>query len=451
MDHDSKGMPPHDPHESTEKPGETADATGSSRGSLDRRKFVAGVSALGAAAAGCLGDGTSTPAPGTATDSATPGGDTATPAGTDAGDDTPTDAKTPTPEPPEGFAPIPRNLVYQYYEGGFSELPNFDNLAPAAGGELGEAKISTDLAERGEDFGFVFQGELDVGDRLPKGTYTFAAEASGGMALYLNDTQFLEASGERAEESVRLQSGTQSFRVEYFHGSGEPRLALGWRGTYDELLPRLAEADPFRADLGFPMVYEGSTDPSLETDVGTRSKVKRIQMPGSSADSLAVGMPDLTNYCFDIETGGVRYAWRGAFVNYGPIIAFGAGRGDDPARPLGLTYPIGGTEHPLRVGDADAEPAVEFLGCREHPHPPELWYSIDGHEVTHTVTGAPEGLGAVHTFAFEESPSEPVYFHTADEQISREATAGEWDGTTLEVPIGVDEFSVTITAQVVGR
>jgi hypothetical protein len=418
-------------------------------GVLDRRKFVAGMSALGVGgAAGCLGDdGGSDGTPGetatptdatTGTEPAT--GTTTTGPGTDTG--------TPTQEPSEGLEPVPRNLVYQYFEGGFSEMPNFDSLAPAGGGELDGGTMSTDVAEREENFAIAFEGELVIGGRLPAGTYTFAADASDAVTLYINGNEFLEATDGAVEQGVRLQEGVQEFRVEYLHTTGSSQLGVGWRGTYDELLPRLAETDPFRTDLGIPMEYQGSTDPSLEIDVGTRPRTKRIQMSGASAKALAVGMPDLTNYCFDPATGGVKYAWTGAFINYGPIINYGSGRGDNPADVLGLRFPMGGMDYPLRVGDADAEPDVEFQGCREAPHPPELWYTVDGHEVTHTVEGVSGSLGVTHTVGFEEAPSGMVYFHTGDgDDVTREATEGEWNDDTLEVPAGVEEFSVTITAR----
>jgi hypothetical protein len=427
-----------------------ANETADGGGAVNRRKFVTGASALGVAGvAGCLGDGgdgdTDTPTP-AGTDEPTPTSP-APATGTDTETETPTDTETPTPGESE-FGPIPANLTYQYFEGGFSEIPDFDNLAPTSSGDLTGGKISLDPAEREENFGLVFEGELVIGGRLHSGTYTFAADASDAMKLYVNGIEFLDASDGAIENSVRLREGTHAFRVEYVHTTGSPHLGVGWRGTFGQLLPRLAKTDPFREDLGMPMVYQGPTDPSLEMDVGSRPRVKRIQMPGTSAKALAVGMPDLTNYCFDPTTGGVKYAWTGAFINYGPIIDYGEGRGDNEADVLGLQFPVGGMDYPLRIGDADAEPAVEFLGCREAPHPPELWYTVDGHEVTHTVEGVSGDLGVTHTIGFEEAPSALAYFHTGDgDDVRREATAGEWNGETLEVPAGVEEFSVTITAR----
>jgi len=430
---------------------------------LNRRLFVAGMGSLGVGgAAGCLSDGD--------------GDEAGTPTGTNTTDPTPdpttdpgTGTRTPTrtTTPSEGgeFDPILTNLGYEYYEGSFSGFPDFEELAPVASDTLEGGLFSTTYAQRGEEFALVFEGEFAVGDRLSSGEYTVAVDPDDALRFFLDEQKALEVTAETAPEqrSLFLREETRAFRVEYVQSTGTSRIGLGWRGTYGELLPRIAEADPFRSDLGFPMQYQGSTDPSVEMDVGTRPQVKWMKMPtegdggggGRSppglARSMAVGMPDLTNYCFDMRTGALKYAWQGAFINYGPIISFGQGRGDGPARLLGRLFPVGAVEYPLRIGDPDAEPTISFRGCRESPHPPELRYSVDGTDLTHTIEGVSGTLGVTHTITFEEAPSETVYFHTADENITRDASTGEWNETRLDVPAGVEEFSVTITALEVAR
>jgi len=437
------------------------------RTDLDRRLFVAGIGSLGfGGVAGCLGDGDDGE-PGTPTETDTQDG---TGNGNGNGD-TPTETHTPTrtaTPPPETdqFEPIPTNLTYQYYEGSFSGFPNFDDLTPDASDTLEEGRLSTTYAQRGEDFALVFEGELPVGDRLPSGEYTFAVDPDDALRFFLDGNKAIEATAQDAphERSLFLQDGTREIRIEYLQTTGQSRIGLGWRGTYGELLPRLSETDPFRADLGFPMQYQGPTGPSLEMDVGARPQVKWMKMPtdgdgggggGRSppglTKSVAVGMPDFTNYCFNMETGALEYAWRGAFVNYGPMISFGEGRGDGPARILGQLFPVGSVEYPLRIGDPDAEPTIAFRGCRESPHPPELRYSVDGTDLTHTIEGLSGTLGVTHTIAFEDVPSETVYFHAPGGDITRDASDGEWAETTLEVPAGVEEFSVTVTALEVQR
>jgi len=411
-----------------------ADNNGSNANTVDRRKFVAGVGALGVAgAAGCLsdgsgGDGTPTDTPGdTGTDGTDTPGDTPTRTGET---DTP-DEGTETPTGP-AFEPVPTGLVYQFFEGEFSEMPEFDGMEPTS---AGDPDIITSEFEDGPG-AFRFEGTIPIGDRLQSGTYTFHADeemaSSGQLAMYVRGNEISFSGG----QTNLLLNETSDIAVEFYRtGSGE-EISLGWEGTYGELLPRIAEHDPLRRQY--------------EIEVGAHPNSKRIQMPnsgsGDSKRSLAVGLPSYRNFCFDANNGGVQYAWTGAFLDYGPMVANGSGRGDSPGQPLGETFDVGGVDYPLRLGNATIEPEVEFLGYRETPHPPELHYTVDGRRVTQEVTGVTGGVGLEYTFTFDEIPAQVVYYHTAeDANIEREASVGTWDGATLQIAERVEEFTVTIT------
>jgi len=410
---------------------------------VDRRKFVAGVGALGAAGvAGCLSDDGSDETPTDGTDTEPP--DTTAPDTATESPTTPTPTPTPTPQPGAGFDPIPANLTYQFFEGEFSSMPDFDNLAPTSSGE--PDVITADPADG--PGAFRYTGTIPIGGRLQSGTYTFHADqdlvSEGRLAMYLGENQLSFTDG----TTSLFLDGTSDITIEYYQNSGDERISLGWEGTYGELLPRLADTDPIRQSRQAQGRYE--------IEVGTRTNSKRMQMPDSGSDeskrSLAVGLPSLRNFCFDANNGGIQYGWVGAFLDYGPMVAYGGGRGDDPGQPLGVTFDVGGVDYPLRIGDTDAEPTVEFQGYRETPHPPELYYTVDGNAVTQVVRGITDGVGLEYTFRFEEPPSVAVYFHTAeDADIERSASQGSWNGPTLEITDQAEEFTVTITNTGVGQ
>ena len=413
---------------------------------FDRRKFVGGIGALGiAGAAGCLGDGSDggtpggTDAPGTDT----PGTDTDT-ATDDPGTDTPETTETPTEAPASGFESVPTGLVYQFFEGSFDGMPNFDDIEPTG---AGEPEIITSEFENGAG-AFRFEGTIPIGDRLQAGTYTFHVDeemvSSGQLAVYVSGNELSFSGG----QTDLLLSQTRDITVEYYQNSDSGEISLGWEGTHGELLPRIAERDPVRRSL--------EAEGRYEVEVGAHPGSKRIQMPnsgnGGSRRSLAVGLPSYRNFCFDANNGGVQYGWIGAFLDYGPMVAYGGGRGDDPGQPLGATFDVGGVEYPLRIGNPNVEPEVEFLGYRETPHPPELHYTVDGNEVTQEVTGVTGGVGLEYTFTFEQQPAQVVYYHTAeDADIERDASVGTWDGATLQIAEQVEEFTVTITNTGVGQ
>jgi hypothetical protein len=417
---------------------------------VDRRKFVAGVGALGAGgAAGCLSDGSGDGETPTGTSGSTPTGTSGstptetpgpdTPTDTEPGTDTPEDTETPT-ETPAGpeFEPIPTNLVYQFFEGSFDEMPNFGDMKPTS---AGEPDIISSEFEDGAG-AFRFEGTIPIGDRLPGGTYTFYADenmvSSGQMAMYVSGNELSFSGG----QTSLLLDATRDITVEFYRTSDGEEISLGWEGSYGELLPRIAERDPVRQSRQAQGRYE--------VEVGGYPNGKRIQMPNSGSDeskrSLAVGLPTYRNFCFDANNGGVQYGWIGAFLDYGPMVAYGGGRGDDPGQPLGETFDIGGVDYPLRIGNANVEPEVEFLGYRETPHPPELHYTVDGKKVIQQVTGVTDGVGLEYTFTFEDLPAQVVYYRTADDaDIERDADVGTWDGGTLQIAEQVEEFTVTIT------
>ena len=413
-------------------------------GTVDRRKFVAGVGALGAAGvAGCIGD-----------DNGGDGTPTSTPTSTSTdgdGDATPTPTPSPTPAEPQ-FGRGLKGLSYEFFEGEFDEMPNFDDLSAT---DSGDAEVIT--AELADGAGALrYTATLPVGSRLPAGEYEFHA----GEDLTQDGRLVVRLGG----NSLNFNSGSTPLYlsreidvvVEYYQNSAGDQISFGMRGSYGELLPRVADTDPIRESR-----WDGE---HYEVEVGRYPNSKRIQMPdsgsASSKRSLAVGLPSLRNFCFDANTGAVKYGWIGAFLDYGPMVAYGSGRGDSPGQPLGERFDVGGiageggspVEYPLRIGDAESEPSVEFLGYRETPHPPTLNYAVDGIEVTQAVRGVTDGIGLEYTFEFVESPGETVYFHTADDApIERDSDAGTWNGGTLEVTDPGDSFTVTITATEVGQ
>jgi len=416
---------------------------------VDRRKFLVGVGLFGAGGvAGCLGDGdggsptptgtgTVSPTPTTSPESATPTATTPTSTGTRTATDAPP-TETATPVPPDAeFEPIPVDLTYEYHEGSFSSMPDFDGRSPTATGEAD--RITSEPADG--PGAFRYTGTIPIGDRLEPGTYTLLAGtnllSSGRLIVSLDGSPLSFSDG---STSVFMMQGDRELQVEYYQPSADGRISLGWRGTYGELLPPIAETDPVR---------RGKTRFEYELVVEGRAQGKMMQMPNSgsrySQRSIAVALPTYTNYCFDMNTCSVRYAWRGAFLDYGPLSAYGEAAGDENGQPLGALYDVGTVEYPLRIADPGAEPDTEYRAFREAPHPAELQYTVDGTGVTEVVEGAPDGLGLRYTFRFEEAPDEPVYFLTAEgEKFERSASTGTWDGGTLEVPAGTGEFTATV-------
>ena len=418
-------------------------------GRINRRKFVTGMSALGlGGVAGCLGDNGGD---GTATPGGTPTGTTATDVtptdttlpGTTATDVTPTDTETGTDTPAEpSFGGLPAGLTYQFFEGAES-LDGLDDRAPTSSGDVDHM---TTEPEDGTG-AFRFTGTVSTGERLFPGNYEFASDpellSAGRLRITIAGIDLQFPGGTR---SLRIPAGTHDVRVEFLQENADDQVVLGWRGPFGGLLPRIAESDPFRSELQAGGQYE--------IHVGEAPETKQMQMPNSasaeSRRSLAVGTPSYRNFCVDLNTGAVPYAWFGAFLDYGPMVAYGQGRGDDPGQPLGETFSVGGVDYPIRIGDPDAEPTVEFRAHRERPAF-ELHYAVDGTPIVQEIEGVTGALGLSYTVRFEEFPSRTVYFLTAeDAPIEREASVGTWNGGRLAISERVEAFTVTVTNTEVG-
>ena len=261
--------------------------------------------------------------------------------------------------------------------------------------------------------------------------------SDGRLKLYVSGND-LPLTGEA--KPLYLRNGEKELVVEYYQPDSGGQISLGWRGTYGELLPPLADTDPVR---------RGTQEYEYELAPRGRCQGKMMQMPNSGSElsqrSIAVALPTYTNYCFDMNTCTVNYAWQGAFLDQGPLFDYGNVAGDEPGQPLGLRYGVGAVASPLRIGDPDTMPETEYQGFREEPYPAKLYYTVDGVDVTLAIQGVIGSLGLQYTVQFDAAPSESVYFLTAaDDALERSANAGSWNGETLELPGGTEEFTATV-------
>jgi hypothetical protein len=335
----------------------------------------------------------------------------------------------------------PAPLTYQYFEGLGTTFPDFAGATPVEAGVTPDSEITLDLRQQDTDYGFVFERDLQVGELLSPGEYSFTVVASPAVRLLVDGDPLVDspASGADTSASVTLAAGTHTLRVEYADPTGGGSLALGWTGPFGQVLPRIAAEDPLRTGQGF----------DWEVEVGPRPAFKQMIMPDSSTRSLAVGLYPNTGYCFDTTTATVRYGWMGGFLDYGPLVNYGNGRRENGAsgNPLGPRFETAGVDAPLRIGSATVEPDVEFLGAEQSPRPPTLRYRVDDTTVNHTVTPIGEQVGLSHTIELEDPPSQMIHYRTdPDADVERTATTGEWNDGVLTVRGGESELSFSIAS-----
>lgn len=174
-------------------------------------------------------------------------------------------------------------------------------------------------------------------------------------------------------------------------------------------------------------------------------EVYRTFMPESSPASIAVGLPGGQSYCFDAGVAYLRYAWQGGYIDN---TKQWDGNGNAFSEVVGEVYYRNQVGFPLRFGEAEATPEVEFEGywLVEDGYP-EFRYTADGVKVRELIKPHPKENGLVRTF--EVGPvDEPLWFATGGDEagVAFEASAGRWEGDLLRLaPREAQSFTITMS------
>jgi pimeloyl-ACP methyl ester carboxylesterase len=127
-------------------------------------------------------------------------------------------------------------LVYKYYNGAWSTLPNFNNYTPTKSGVTDSIDVSP--RTQNDNYAFLWEGYINIPE---SGTYTFETYSDDGSKLYIdqpydptaiplvNNDGTHTASSKSA--SIFLDAGPHQIALTYFErtGSGEI-IQLYWKG-----------------------------------------------------------------------------------------------------------------------------------------------------------------------------------------------------------------------------
>lgn len=141
---------------------------------------------------------------------------------------------TPTPTPttlrdPENPANAVAGLDYQYYEGNWSNLPDFNALTPAKTGTVANPNLS--VRNRDDNFAVRYRGYVSV---PTDGVYTFYTNSDDGSKLFIGSTEVVNNDGGHAEQersgSIGLKAGVHALTIGYFEGGGGQALTVSYAG-----------------------------------------------------------------------------------------------------------------------------------------------------------------------------------------------------------------------------
>jgi len=120
-------------------------------------------------------------------------------------------------------------VSYEYFEGVWNNLPNFNQLTPVATGTLDNFSLSP--AQQDDFFGFRFNAKINV---TQAGTYTFFTASDDGSSLFINNTQVVNNDGLHANKekqgTIQLTAGEHDIVVTYFEKTGGNTLSVNWQG-----------------------------------------------------------------------------------------------------------------------------------------------------------------------------------------------------------------------------
>lgn len=122
-------------------------------------------------------------------------------------------------------------IAYEYYEGTWNELPDFDSLTPVATGETGAFSLSE--AQLDDKFGFRYRATIELTE---EGAYTFFTTSDDGSQLFVNDTLVVNNDGLQAatekQGTIGLAAGLHEITVTYFEKTGGNSLAVHMQGPF---------------------------------------------------------------------------------------------------------------------------------------------------------------------------------------------------------------------------
>ena len=122
-----------------------------------------------------------------------------------------------------------QGMTYEYYEGRWSRLPNFDSLTAVKSGHQDDFRLTNRL--RNDNFAFRFRAGLDV----PRnGYYYFYLNSDDGSKLFIDGKLVVNNDGLHGSRwkgrRIKLGSGVHDIEVQFFERGGRERLMLYWRG-----------------------------------------------------------------------------------------------------------------------------------------------------------------------------------------------------------------------------
>lgn len=175
-----------------------------------------------------------------------------------------------------------------------------------------------------------------------------------------------------------------------------------------------------------------------------RPVVYSTYLPDAPSRAIAVGLPGDVSFGFDAQNCRLLYAWRGGFLD---VTKSWVGFGGWYSKLIGQKFHVAPSGFPLRVGNAQKEPNVQFKGYHLVDGYPVFNYLIDGIPVRHRIEinqAGKDGLTVQQEFHLQGN-KKPVFFHAgADGGTSHQSDDADWKNGRWKVRADkLEKFSIS--------
>ncbi|WP_179131053.1 putative Ig domain-containing protein [Candidatus Entotheonella palauensis] len=169
-------------------------------------------------------------------------------------------------------------LTYEYFEGNWDNLPDFDALTPVHIGIVDDFNLSP--REQEDFYGFRFRGMVDI---ETGGTYTFYTNSDDGSQLLINGTLVVDNDGlhppVEQSDTINLSAGLHDIEVTFFEKQGGATLVVSYAGpgVVKQVIP---------AAVLFQPSFNFNTPPSV-TSPGTQNSIEgeAVSLPINASDA----------------------------------------------------------------------------------------------------------------------------------------------------------------------
>jgi len=198
-------------------------------------------------------------------------------------------------------------LTFTLFKGSWKKIPDWNKIEPSGTDHVPSGKFDLSCTKEKDSFGIVFRGNIEA----PKsGDYVFTVSSDDGSRLLIDRKIVIDHDGIHGDSpksgKIKLDKGSHHIEVQYFEGSGEESLYVGWK------TPGSKKETP----LSVNRRPSGRNSPSGQLLVAEEeARIYRNFIQGAGSRAIGVGYPGGLNLAYDANNMRIAMLWLGDFID----------------------------------------------------------------------------------------------------------------------------------------